>query len=49
MAEKKVELRVAEALHNDVGRGIVRIDKAAMEALAAQAASSNHHGSEAKG
>lgn len=33
MAEKKVELRVAEALHNDVGRGIVRIDKAAMEFL----------------
>lgn len=33
MAEKKIELRVAESLHNDVGRGIVRIDKAAMDYL----------------
>ena len=35
MAEKKIEVRVAEALHNDVGRGIVRLDKNAMEALEA--------------
>jgi len=33
MVEKKIELRVAEALHNDVGRGIVRIDKDGMEKL----------------
>ncbi|MBN2250490.1 MAG: CDC48 family AAA ATPase [Candidatus Altiarchaeota archaeon] len=33
MTEKKIELRVAEALHNDVGRGIIRMDKNAMEQL----------------
>ena len=33
MAEKKIDLRVAEALHNDVSRGIVRMDSSAMEAL----------------
>ncbi len=35
MAEKteRVELKVAEALQNDVGRGIVRIDHEAMEKL----------------
>ncbi len=33
MADKKIELRVAEALHNDVSRGIVRMDSSAMEAL----------------
>jgi len=31
--QKKIGLRVAEALHNDVSRGIVRIDSSAMEAL----------------
>ena len=33
MVEKRIELRVAEALHNDVGRGIVRLDKEGMERL----------------
>jgi len=33
MAEKKLDLRVAEALHNDVSRGIIRMDSSAMEAL----------------
>lgn len=33
MVERKIELRVAEALHNDVGRGIVRIDERSMENL----------------
>jgi transitional endoplasmic reticulum ATPase len=33
MVDRKIDLRVAEALHNDVGRGIVRMDKAAMDAL----------------
>ncbi len=33
MAEKKIDLRVAEALHNDVSRGIVRMDSSTMEAL----------------
>lgn len=33
MVEKRIELKVAEALHNDVGRGIVRIDTRSMEKL----------------
>lgn len=33
MADKKIDLRVAEALHNDVSRGIIRMDTAAMDAL----------------
>jgi transitional endoplasmic reticulum ATPase len=33
MAEKKIDLRAAEALHNDVSRGIVRVDSSAMDTL----------------
>ncbi len=33
MSDKKLELRVAEALHNDVGRGIVRMDGGSMDVL----------------
>ncbi len=33
MAEREVELKIAEALQNDVGRGIVRVDHHAMEEL----------------
>ncbi|MBU0761787.1 MAG: CDC48 family AAA ATPase, partial [Candidatus Altiarchaeota archaeon] len=33
MAEKSIDLRVAEALQNDVGRGIVRIDSESAETI----------------